>query len=156
MNKKRLYLFRAIAVLLLLAVAAVMMVIGRGHTVYFDSVAGTYNGTSYECPYKIEVTVNGEKAAKLYEGERGMSSWMGQNLKLGLEITQEKGGDASVYSVSLKLPYNMDGIIINIPALMAGLPEEAYLSEFIQEATEEESDEEVVTDELGLDSMGDL
>ena len=36
MNKRR-WLFRIGMILLLVAVAACMMIIGRGHTVYFDN-----------------------------------------------------------------------------------------------------------------------
>lgn len=47
----------------------------------------------------------------------------------------------------------MDGIILNIPAMFAGLPQEAYLSEFIptaaEEAMEEDTGEEMV-DEFGI------
>ena len=35
--KKRTLFFRLGAIAILLAIAAVMMVIGRGHTVYFDN-----------------------------------------------------------------------------------------------------------------------
>ena len=35
--KKRTLFFRIGAIVILLAIAAVMMVIGRGHTVYFDN-----------------------------------------------------------------------------------------------------------------------
>ena len=57
-----------------------------------------------------------------------------------LEITKEKGGDEETINVTIPLPYNMDGIAINLPAYLAGLPEEAYLSEF-QIAVPEESEE---------------
>ena len=148
MNKKRTLLYRSLSILVLLIIAATMMVIGRGHTVYFDNKALEYNGTSYEAPYKVEVTVNHQSVAKLYDGDRGMASWMGQNFKMMLEITQEKGGESVTREIALKLPYNMDGIILNIPALLSDLPEDAYLSEFIPVATEEADDEEVVTDEF--------
>ena len=42
MSKKKTLLIRILAVLVLVVIAAVMMVIGRGHTVYFDNVAGEY------------------------------------------------------------------------------------------------------------------
>lgn len=135
-------------------IAAVMLIIGRGHTVYFDSKQIEYNGTTVETPYKIEVIVNGKKVAKLYDDERGMTSWIGQNFEMTLQVTAEKGGDSKVYNVGLSLPYNMDGVILNIPALLAGLPEEAYLSEFVQEIPEASEDEEVVTDEMN--DMGDF
>ena len=50
--------------------------------------------------------------------------------------------------VSLKLPYNMDGIIVNIPGYLAELPQDAWMTEFISTPTEAETaDEEIPTDE---------
>ena len=43
----------------------------------------------------------------------------------------------------IPVPKNMDGVIINIPGYLAGLPEEAYLSEFIAAPTEDIGDDEV-------------
>ena len=63
-----------------------------------------------------------------------------------MEITQEKGGEEELVSVSVPLPYNMDGIIINLSAYLEGLPEEAYLTEFVPAVVPStEEDEEVVT-----------
>ena len=45
----------------------------------------------------------------------------------------------------------MDGIAINLPALLAGLPEEAYLSEFqIVTPEETETEPETSADEFGI------
>lgn len=151
MKNKKALVIRVAAVLVLIAIAAVMMVIGRGHTVYFDSKKLEYDGKTYDTPYKIVVFVNGEQVAKLYNGERGMSTWIGQNFKAELEITQEKGGTEVTQTLEVKLPYNMDGIILNLPALLAELPEEAYLTEFIAVPTEAEmQEEEATTDEFGI------
>ena len=92
MKSKRVFLFRLVFILVLVAVAAVMLVIGRGHTVYFDNVELDYQGTTYETPYKLVIYTGGEEVAKLYDGERGMATCIGQSLDLTLEITQEKGG----------------------------------------------------------------
>ena len=155
MKSKRRLLFCIGTVILLIVVAAVMMVIGRGHTLYFDNVTlENYEGQTYEPPYKAEIVVKGEKVANLHEKERGMATWIGQNFKMLITITAEKGGDEKTYAVNLKLPYNMDGIIVNIPAVMAGLPQEAWCSEFIQTIVEEE--EEPADDGLGGDLGGDL
>lgn len=154
MSKKRIYLVRGLAVLALLLLAALMMVIGRGHTIYFDNKAFEYEGTSYETPYKVEVNVKGEQVAKLYDNERGMTSCMGQTLKLALEITEEKGGSSEDVELTLKLPYNMDGIVLNLPALLADLPQDAYLSQFIPAIVEEPAEEETIADEFG--GMGDF
>ena len=142
MKNAKLLGFRIAFVVVLLAIAAVMLVIGRGHTVYFDNKTLEYNGQTYETPYKVVVYIKGEQVAKLYNRERGMTTNIGQNFGMALGITQEKGGDEQIMEVSLKLPYNMDGVIINLPGYLAGLPEEAYLSEFIAVPTDEELAEE--------------
>ena len=85
-----------------------------------------------------------------YDKERGASTCIGANFSMDLVVTQEKGGSEESYTYSIKLPYDKDGLIINIPALMAGLGEDAYMTEFISTAPEETVDEEVVTDEFGI------
>ena len=159
MKSKRRIFFCAGAVIILLALAAAIMVIGRGHTLYFDNVALEYEGQTYESPYKVKVEVKGEQVANLHAKDRGTSIWIGQNFKMMVDVTEEKGGQEQRYAVNLKLPYNMDGIIINIPAVMAGLPPEAWCSEFIQMIVEEDVEDPAGTeDEFGIggDLGGDL
>ncbi len=146
MHKKIIYRIGALAVII--AIAAAMFVIGRGHTVYFDNKSGEYNGQEFTAPYRIDVIVNGEKVAKLKKNERGMAGTMGQNFSMQLVVTKEKDGEPQNLSVALPLPYDLDGIVLNLPAMLAGLPRDAYMEEFIPLATaEEEEDEEVITDE---------
>lgn len=157
MKTKRTILFRIGAVMLLIIIAGIMMVIGRGHTVYIDNKAMDYNGQTYATPYKVVVYVDGEQVAKLRAKERGIATCIGQKISMTLEITQEKGGSEETMDVTISLPRAMDGIAINLPAYLAGLPEEAYLSEFQIVAPEEseESEEEAPSDEFGLD-VGDI
>lgn len=153
MKNKRKLLFRIAALLIVLAIAGTMFVIGRGHTIYFDNKETSYNGQTVEPFYNVKVTVGDQKPAKLSKGDRGMASLMGQTLSMTIEITDAKGGSSHAHKVSMKVPYNMDGIAINVPALMAGLPQDAYLSEFvIKEPEPTAEDEEIVTDEL--DNIG--
>ena len=151
MKSKRVLLFRLGTVLVLLAIAAVMLIIGRGHTVYLDNQPLEYEGQTYETPYKIVASVGGEEVARLYERERGMATCTGQSLEVTLEITQVKDGEEELMTVTIPLPYGMDGITINLPGYLAGLPEEAYLSEFVPAVTES-PDEEVVlpSDDMAL------
>jgi len=150
MNKRRL-LFRVGAVAILLIIAACMMVIGRGHTVYMDNKTLEYNGETYKAPYRVNVYVKGERIAKLAARERGMTTNIGQSFKMTLGVIQEKGNDEQMIDVSLKLPYNMDGIIINVPGYLANLPQEAWLNEFVSTPTEAEmADEEIPTEEEEL------
>lgn len=159
MKATRRKLFALLLVLILAAIAACMMVIGRGHTVYFDNkTIEEYQGQEYKSFEKVVVTVKGEEVAKLAKRERGMTTWIGQNFKMTLEITEKKGDEPRTQEVSIKLPYSVDGIVINLPAYLAGLPEDAWYSEFVPVATEEPADEGVPGegDEFGLGLEGEL
>ena len=153
--KSRRLLFRILLIVVLVAIAGVMMVIGRGHTVYFDNKPVEYQGTTYEAPYKIEIHVgnnaDGDALSKLYENERASADQIGQKITITLIVTQEKGGDEEdPVTYTIPLPYGMDGPIINLPAYLAGLPEEAYLSEFIPVITEEPEETVVIDDGMGM------
>lgn len=151
MKSRRSLLFKLGALLILVGICVHMFIVGRGHTVFFDNKTIEYEGTEYKTPYKVVVIVNGEQAGKLYKKERGKATWIGQKFKMTLEVTEEKGGDEYVREVALTLPYNMDGIIINLPAFLNDLPEEAYLSEYVAAQTEEApAEEEINTDEFAL------
>lgn len=155
-TSKRTLVIRIAAVLVLIVIAYTMTIIGRGHTIYFDNKTLEYNGTEYKAPYKVVVFVDDEQVAKLYSKERGSSVCIGQSFEFTLEITQEKGGDETTQTYTVALPKDMDNIIINLPAYLAGLGEDAYLSEFIPVAdvTAEEDDTLDTDDEFGLDDFG--
>ena len=150
MKTNRALFFRLGVILFLIGISAIMMVIGRGHTLYFDNKPLEYEGKTYESPYRIDVYVKGERVARLQAGERGMATWIGQNFKMDLEITQIKGGEKTTSSHTVKLPYNLDGIIINLPAYLAGLPEAAYLEQFVPVVQVEATEEVPVIDEFEI------
>lgn len=154
MKNKKTLIIQIIAVVLLIALGYAMTIIGRGHTVYLDAKKIEVDGTELKPPYKTEVYVNGERIAKLYDKERGMSTCIGNQFTMTLKITQEKGGDATEATYTVSLPQSMDGIIINLPAYLAGLPEDVYMSEFIPAPETEETEETTAEgDEFGLDGM---
>lgn len=71
-----------------------------------------------------------------------------------MEVMQQKGGAETTETYTLKLPHDLDGIIINLPAYVAGLPEEAYLEEFIPApSTDVEDEEPPAPDDMGTDEM---
>ena len=152
MSKKK-WIARIGTVAVLLIIAAVMLVIGRGHTVYFDNKTAEYNGTEYPAFQRVNVTVNGERVAKLSKRDRGMATWIGQNFKMELEVTANKGDDPKVIPVSIRLPYGLDGIVVNLPELVAGLPQEVWQSEFVPMIPVEELEEEIITED---DMLGDF
>ena len=149
---KRSWIIRIAFVLVLVLVAVLMLRIGRGHTVYFDNRALDKDGQSVAAPYKITVYVNGEQISKLYDKERCMVTNIGDSLELTVEVMQQKGGSETTETYKLTLPHSIDSVIINLPAYMAGLPEEAYLEEFIPAPSADLDDEDVpnTEDDMGL------
>ena len=80
-----------------------------------------------------------------------MATQVGQSMTLTLVITPEDGGEeADPATYTIDLPYNMDGIVINLPAYLEGLPEEAYLTEFVPLVTEEPEEEIDLGGDMGL------
>ena len=151
-TSNRRLIFQLAAVVVLIVIAYAMTIVGRGHTVYLDNKKLEYNGKTYDTPYKVVVFVDGEQVAKLYDRERGSATCIGQKFTVTLEITEKKGGSETTQTYTIPLPKNMDGIIINLPAYMAGLPEEAYLEEFIPAPSADLDDEEApnTEDDMGL------
>ena len=150
-TKTRSWIIRSAFVLVLVLLAVLMLRIGRGHTIYFDNRALEYQGATTAAPYKITVIVNGEQISKLYEKERCSVTKIGDKLELTVEVMQQKGGSETTSVYSLKVPHDLDGVIINLPGYMAGLPEEAYLEEFIPAPSTEKDDEAPpTTDDIGL------
>ncbi|MBQ8111010.1 MAG: hypothetical protein IJ124_12700 [Clostridia bacterium] len=149
--KTRRLLFRVGTVALLLAVAACMMFIGRGHTLYFDNKKLEYEGTTYDAVRRINVFVNGEQVAKLSAKERGMASFTGGGLSFSIEVQREKGGDTESYDFTVNVPYGQDGTIVNLIGMIEGLPEAAWTSEFIPAPEPVEEDEDIPGEGDGLD-----
>ena len=150
-NKRRLF-FRLIAVLLLVVIAIAMFIVGRGHTVYVDNKTIEANGETYKAFNRVNVFVNGERLAKLAAKERGKATNIGQDFTMTIEVIREKGGETETYeNLRFKLPYNWDGIVINIPAYLENLPHDIWMTEFVAaQTTKEEDTEEIVTDEFAL------
>ena len=140
--KARKWIIRIAAVVVLIVLGVIMSIIGRGHTIYLDNNTLEYEGQTYKAPYKVTVTVDGEQLTKLYDKERGSTTCLGQTFTVTLEIMETKNGAEEVQTYKIPIPKNMDGVIINIPGYLAGLPEEAYLTEFVPVATEEPDDSE--------------
>ena len=150
MKNKTLWV-RLAVLLVILAIAAVMFVIGRGHTVYFDNKTATYQDTEYGAFYRVNVFVNGEQVAKnLGKRDRGMATTIGQRFSFELEIIKNKGEEAARTTYAIALPYSWDGIIVNLPEIVAGLPQEAWQSQFIPAAPANDDEEVVPGDDLGL------
>ena len=131
MSNKRKWIFRGCAILAVLAIAALMFVIGRGHTVYIDNKTLEYNGETYNALNKVEVWVGDQRLSKLAKRERTSSTVIGQSFEMKLINTVNKGDEPTEVVVKLSLPYSWDGIVVNVPGYLAGLPQEAWMTEFV-------------------------
>lgn len=152
MKKNGSLIWKIGALVVLIGIAVVMFIIGRGHTVYFDNKPFEYEGQENPALYKVAYIVNGNDLGYYKEKERASATTIGQHFSFDMKVQKTQDSSKEEMHVELNLPYNLDGIVINIPALLAGCPEEVYQSEFVSLATvvEDSSDEEVVTDEFAI------
>ena len=139
--KTRKWIIRIAAVVVLIVVGVIMSIIGRGHTIYLDNKTLEYDGQTYKAPYKVTITVGDEELTKLYDKERGSTTCLGQTFTVTLTVMEKKNGTEETQTYKIPVPKNMDGVILNIPGYLAGLPQEAYLTEFVPVVTEEPVDE---------------
>ena len=139
--KTRKWIIRIAAVVVLIVIGVIMSIIGRGHTIYLDNKTLEYGGQTYKAPYKVTITVGDEELTKLYDKERGSTTCLGQTFTVTLTVMEKKNGAEETQTYKIPIPKNMDGVIINIPGYLAGLPQEAYLTEFVPVVTEEPVDE---------------
>jgi len=148
MNQHRKWIFRGATLLVILAIAGCMFLVGRGHTVYIDNKALEYGGESYGALQKVEVWVGEERLSKLGKRERTMSTVIGQSFEMKLINTVNKGDEPTEEVVKLSLPYGWDGIVVNVPGYLAGLPQDAWMTEFISAPEPpSEEDEEITTED---------
>ena len=155
MNNKRKWIIRGCALLVILAIAALMFLVGRGHTVYIDNKTLEFNGQTAEAYQRVEVWVGGERLSKLGKRERTMSTVIGSNFEMKLINTVNKGDEPTEEIVMISLPYGWDGIVVNVPGYLAGLPQEAWMTEFIAEPEPVTAEDEEITTEDEI-PMGDF
>ena len=155
MNNRRKWLFRGGAVLVILLIAGCMFIVGRGHTVYVDNKTLEYNGQTYDALQRVEVWVGGERLSKLGKRERTMSTTIGKSFEMKLVNTPKKGDEPKEEIVKLTLPYGWDGIVVNVPGYLAGLPQDAWMTEFVSAPEPETAGDEEVPDEDDV-PMGDF
>lgn len=148
MDKKKTLILRFLVIAVLIVIGVVMAIIGRGHTVYIDNKTLEYDGVTYEAYYRATVSVDGEQIGKLGKRERSSATCIGQQFTMTVTLQQQKDGEEITQLINIALPYNMDGIIINLPGFLAGLPQEAWMTEFVSTVVEEE--EETTSEEGDL------
>ncbi len=151
MNKRRLF-FIAGTLLAVVAICVLCFIIGRGHTLYLDNKS--IENTGYSSYNAIDLVYKGEKVTTLAARERSSISFTGQSVTITLGIKKSKSSSVEERTVTFTVPYNMDGIVINLPAYLDGADESVYMSEFVSMAIVDETnvdDEVPVTDEFAIE-----
>ncbi len=151
-NFNKTFFYRLGGILLLIIIAVIMIFIGRKHIIYVDNKTLEYDGGSVNALYKIEVSCGKNDTKKLYQRERGELTILGQSATLNLTVTRTKGGQEEEISYRLHVPFKKDAVVINIPALLAGLDEDVWMTDFVSLATSTTAAEEevVLSDDFGL------
>lgn len=147
MNKKRI-IYISCFLSIFVVIAIVCFIIGRGHTLYFDNKA--LDGTPYESYDHIDLIYKGEKVTTLGKAERINISLTGQKASVELKYQKKRVGKEDTITVDFELPYNMDGIVINLPALLEGADASVYMSEYVPLVVEEDEEEVPNTDEFSI------
>ena len=140
-------LFTSCLVIVLIAIAIVCFIVGRGHTIYFDNKAVSGSISSYDT---IEVYYDGGKVGTLNDGDRASQTITGQKLDVKLIVKKTESSSRETLEREIELPYNMDGIVINLPAYLEGADVDTYLTEFVSQQAKEEEIEDVQVDEFGI------
>lgn len=149
---KRALIFRLGSVLLLIIIAIVMMIIGRGHNIYLDNKTFEYEGNEYQAPYLIVAEAKNNEAQEAFKRDRVALTCMGPKIKINFTIQDVKNGDKKTATVVFKIPFSLDDVVINLPAYFSGLPEDVWMTEFVSLATTDDASayEEVVLDEFAF------
>ena len=141
-------LFTAGLVAILATISIICLIFGRGHTIYLDNKS--IEGTEYTSYASVDIIYKGEKVVNLEKAERGSITLTGQKLDVQLVAKKTNSAAAQTVDISIDLPYDLDGIVINIPAYLAGADVDTYMSEFVSTRVEEDTSEDVQLDEFGM------
>ena len=148
MNRRRI-LFISGFVAILVGICIICFIVGRGHTIYFDNKS--IDGTAYESYDHIDVYYKDEKITTLAKRERIEFSFTGQKVSFSLSYGKKMLSPSETIDITIDVPYNMDGLVINLPALIEGAEENVYMSEYIPQNNAEDIEEEVPnTDEFAI------
>jgi hypothetical protein len=135
---------RAGLLICLVVLSCFLFYIGKGHTIYIDTNALTVDGKEYKSAETIEVSIDGKEAESMGRAERTMTLVGGPGHTITIEVVS---GDERKVEQRFTLPTFMDSALVSVPAILAGLPEQHWVSAFVPASAEEASAEQMQHDE---------
>jgi hypothetical protein len=119
---------RACAVFGLFALAACLFYIGKGHTLLLDTNAVTINGKELRSWASVTVVVDGEDLdSSMGRAERVMVDVSGP--KHTIVIADDADTDKKMEK-TFRIPTFMKTVVVSIPAILGGAPEEHWVAPF--------------------------
>ena len=154
MKVSKAFWYRLGSLALILIIAVLMFIVGRGHTLYVDNKTFETPAGTFEALYRTDVYVSesSDEMQQLSARERSAFKFMGQTATLNIEYRTVRNGEKKQAVYKLRVPYGLDGIVINVPALLAGQGPDIYMYEFVSvsDVALAADAETVVTDEFSV------
>jgi len=154
MKVSKAFWYRLGSLALILIIAVLMFIVGRGHTLYVDNKTFETPAGTFEALYRTDVYVSesSDEMQQLSARERSAFKFMGQTATLNIEYRTVRNGEKKQAVYKLRVPYGLDGIVINVPALLAGQGPDIYMYEFVSvsDVAPAADSETVVTDEFSV------
>ena len=150
------FFVRVVVIVLIILLAVFLYHYGKQHTVYVDNRMIKIGDESYRPLSRAEVSIDGMESQTYRQRTRREETVVRQKHTIRIESGDE------VYEGEFTLPVSQDAVVLSLPAFVAGLGQDQYLSEFVPMAQQlgigggntEESTEDVTT--AGDDMFGDM
>lgn len=153
--KRKCLVVRLIAIVLVIALAVLMFLIGRQHTILVDDkTIMLADGTEIKALSTVEVRIDKQEQMELAARDRDQYVVTGQRHTITVAYTDSQW-DEHTFSREFEVPIGLDMVIISIPTLVArqDAPAGEWLSEYETPKVVVKQEEEVVTSEdTGLGS----
>ena len=123
--------FVRLAVIVLVILLAVFLYhYGKQHTVYIDNRTIEIDGQSYKALDWAEVSVDGGDSQEYSPRTRREATVLRQKHSIHVVYEDEDFNQFEV-DVEFKVPVNETQVVLSLPALVAGLGEDQFLTEFV-------------------------
>lgn len=148
-RKLRVFLTRAVAILLFILLGVWMFFIGKQHTILIDNKTVD----EYAALDMVEVSIDGEPSIEVYKRMRDQFVVTGQTHTLTLTYVDDSWNEITLEK-KIKVPLNENMVLLSLPVLIADpeAPQETWLEPFagLAVSVDTGSDEVVLTEEASL------
>jgi hypothetical protein len=121
-------------VLGLIVLAVCLFYIGKGHTLLLDTNAVIIDGKEFRSYPSAAVSVDGKKLnSSMGRAERSMVAVRGPRHTL---VVADDAGTGKKVEKTFTIPTFMDRVLVSIPAIIGGAPEEYWIAPFTPEPAE--------------------